>query len=210
MRLRHIPGAKEFVSAHPMVIEEEAALSYRGHWRQLFASDGDLLLEIGMGRGRFIVSSALRAPETNFLGLELREEMVMDAIARVKQDIPNLRFLHANAGLLAEMFAQGELSRIYIHFPDPWPKSRHAKRRLTAVHYLEVYRKILARQGELLLKTDNRDLFEWSLVNFKECGFALEELDFDLQLENSGLTTEYERRFRERGLPIFFVRVRNV
>lgn len=207
--MRRVAGAKDFVSAHQSVLQENTAPAYRGQWRKLFDNEADIHLEIGMGRGRFIVSSAAAHPDVNYLGLELREEMVMDAISRIKQPLPNLRFLQLNADLLPELFSAGEVNRIYINFPDPWPKSRHDKRRLTAPRYLNIYQQILADDGELYFKTDNQELFEWSLANFADSGLDIVELNYNLPEALSGIMTEYERRFRASGQPIFFVRLLN-
>ncbi len=208
MRLRNIPGAKEFVSAHPLVFAEKAALACAGKWRQVFAQDGPIHLEVGMGRGKFILNSALAEPEINFLALEIREEMVFNTIERMETmeiQPKNLRFLWLNAELLPEIFAPGEVERIYLNFPDPWPKSRHAKRRLTSQTFLERYHKILAPQGLLRFKTDNLPLFQWSLGNFRAAGWNLQDVDLDLPEEKSGVITEYESRYRRKGQPIYFL-----
>lgn len=206
MRLRHDPAAAPLVAAHPRVLQESDAPSFRGHWRQLFSQPDDaaLALEIGMGRGRFILTSASLDPDTCYLGLELRAEMVMQALERVEQVPDNLYFLQLNAELLPELFAPGEIDRLYINFPDPWPKSRHAKRRLTAPSFLALYRQVLKEGGQLLFKTDNRPLFDWSLPNLTEAGFALRSVEYDLAAEDSGVITEYEGRFRRKGQPICF------
>ena len=207
MRLRHDPQAAPFVQEHSQVWLEGEASAWRGRWRRLFDAKPTavLALEIGAGRGRFILDSAAAAPDTCFLGLELRAEMVMQAIERVKELPPNLHFLCLNAQLLPELFAPGEADILYINFPDPWPKSRHAKRRLTSLPFLQQYREILSPQGRLCFKTDNRQLFDWSLPNLREAGFELLRLDYQLSEENSGVMTEYERRFRRKGQPICFV-----
>lgn len=208
MRLRNIPGAKEFVAAHPLVFNEQTALLQAGHWRELFAPGQPLHLEIGMGRGRFICESAAAFPHISFLGLEIREEMVMQAIEKL-DDLPappdNLRFLWLNAAALAELFAPGELDMIYLNFPDPWPKTKHARRRLTAPSFISQYAAILKPGGCLRFKTDNQRLFHWSELNFRAAGWNILELDGDLSPERSGMITEYERRYRRLGQPIYFL-----
>ena len=206
MRLRHDPAAIPFVTAHERVLREDDAPACRGSWRGLFGrgKDAVLALEIGIGRGRFILTSSQVQPDVCFLGLELRAEMVMQTIERVRALPPNLYLLQLNASLLPELFAPGEIDLIYLNFPDPWPKARHARRRLTAPEYLQSYRRILRKDGELRFKTDNHDLFEWSLENLAAQGFALRDVDRDLSAERSGVMTEYEKRFRTRGQPIYF------
>lgn len=204
MRLRNIPGAKEAVSASALVWQEAAALEQRGHWQEIFTEEKPLHLEIGMGRGLFITTLYKQMPEFNFLGLEIREEMVLQTLDRLK-DSPapdNLRFLWLNAARLDELFAPNEVERIYINFPDPWPKSRHAKRRLTALPMLDIYEKILVPGGQLRFKTDNQALFDWSVENFVSAGWHLENVTHDLPLEQTVALTEYEKRYRGHGLPI--------
>ena len=202
MRLRHIPGAAEAVAASPLVYSEKTAPGYKGHWRELFGNDAPLHLEIGMGRGKFILAQALAQPDIDFIGLELREEMIMEALEKV-EDIPaNLRFLWVNAGLLPELFAEGEVDKIYLNFPDPWPKSRHAKRRLTAASFLEMYEHILADEGILRFKTDNEDLFRWSVWSFSESGWQEVSVTYDQPWEEAGIISEYETRYRRKGQPI--------
>ena len=206
MRLRHDPAAVPFVAAHDRVLREENAPAYRGKWRSLFQREQDapLHLEIGIGRGRFILNTSLAQPDVCFLGLELRAEMVMQAIGRVKELPPNLYLLQLNAQLLPELFAPREIDVIYINFPDPWPKNKHAKRRLTSPDFLQIYRQVLSESGEIRFKTDNRDLFEWSLLNFEQYGFELSRTDRGLAEEDSGVISEYEKRFRTKGQPIYY------
>lgn len=207
MRLRNIPGAKEAVSASPLVWNEAAALEQQGNWQEIFPQQQPLQLEIGMGRGLFITSLSQRLPGVNFLGLEIREEMVMQTLERLPKEADltnpaNLRFLWLNAARLDELFAENEVSRIYINFPDPWPKSRHAKRRLTALPMLAIYEHILSPGGEIRFKTDNQPLFDWSVQNFTTAGWQLENVTHDLALEDTIALTEYENRYRGHGQPI--------
>ena len=184
MRLRHDPAAAPFVAAHERVLLENDAPAFRGKWRSLFGRDSDaiLALEIGIGRGSFILNSCRAEPDVCFLGLELRAEMVMQAIERVKQLPPNLYLLQLNAQLIAELFAPEELDAIYINFPDPWPKTKHAKRRLTSPDFIQLYKQVLRSSGEIRFKTE----------------------------KDSGVLTEYERRFRRKGQPIYYACAVNV
>ncbi|MDO4581213.1 MAG: tRNA (guanosine(46)-N7)-methyltransferase TrmB [Bacillota bacterium] len=205
MRLRHDAAAEGLIRASALVYDQREAEANRGRWRQLLGGGKSLHLEIGMGRGRFIIASAVAYPDIAFIGLELRAEMLMQALRRLDGAEPdNLRLLWSNADYLAELFDERELDRIYLNFPDPWPKSRHAKRRLTAPRYLELYRRLLRPGGELSLKTDNRELFEFSLANFRDNGWLQADVDFALPLAKSGLLSEYEMRYRRREQPIFY------
>lgn len=202
MRLRHIAGAAEFVAAHPQVIQEQQALSLPGQWPEVFANSHPLHLEIGMGRGRFLLSAAQAEPQINFIGLELCEEVIMQALQRYQQLPENIRILWLNAQLLDQVFAPGEIAKIYLNFPDPWPKNRHAKRRLTWDDYLQKYRRVLAAAGTLRFKTDNPQLFDWSRARFAANGWEPLTLSHDLPLEESGIISEYEARYRRLGQPI--------
>lgn len=203
MRLRHDRAAAARAAASPLTLDAAAAEAQRGSWAALFPAVQPLYLEIGMGRGRFILESAALYPEINYLGLELRAEMIAEALDKIAQPPANLRLLHINAALLGEAFAPGEAARIYLNFPDPWPKSRHAKRRLTAPFFLSLYEQILADQGQLWLKTDDAALFQWSLANLQARNWQLLRISHDLPAERSGVITEYENRYRKRGQPIF-------
>ncbi len=205
MRLRNIPAAKEFVAQSPLALDEAAALAKAGAWRFAFPNQGPLHLEIGAGRGRFLAESALASPDLNFLGLELREEMIMQALAKLASAPANLLFLWMNAARLGEVFAPGEVDLIYLNFPDPWPKARHAKRRLTAPDFLAMYGRILKPGGALRFKTDNPALFQWTELNFSAAGWQILERETDLPLARSGIVTEYESRYRRQGQPIYYI-----
>ena len=204
MRLRRVPGTKERLLGYAgvLVLQPETK---RGLWAQEFGNAAPIQLEIGCGRGRFIVESARANPDINYIGLELREEMVMEAIERAGDNLPaNLRFLWMKAELLPVVFAPGELSVIYLNFSDPWPKKRHAKRRLSHGDFLKIYQRILKSDGRLIMKTDNRPLFDFSLGQFKAWAWRLSEVDFAYPLKGASgdIPTEYEMRFRRRGIPI--------
>lgn len=204
MRLRRVPGTRERLQNYGHLVVFKP-IEQRGRWRQCFGNDNPLCLEIGCGRGRFIVNSAGEFPEQNFIGLELREEMIMDSIDRLENTAPpNMKFIWENADLLPEIFAPGEVDIIYLNFSDPWPKRRHAKRRLTHINFLNEYKKILNPDGEIILKTDNRQLFDFSQQQLIEAGFRLYEVDYDYPLKGAAgdVPTEYEMRFRRQGNPI--------
>jgi len=205
MHLRRMPEAKSNILASPLVFAEKDSLSLAGHWQKTFCKNNHIRLEIGMGKGRFITAAAVADPDNNYLGLEFREEMVWIALKRLVGNEPdNLRFIWANAALLGEMFNQGEIATIYLNFSDPWPKPRHAKRRLTHAAFLRIYHQILSAGGELLFKTDNRAFFDWSLTQIPEMLWQKVAVSYDLPLAQDALMTEYEERYRLRGQAIYF------
>lgn len=205
MRLRRVPGTRERLQNYGHLVVFQP-ISQKGKWHECFGNNNPLCLEIGCGRGRFIVNSAKEFPEKNFIGLELREEMIMDSIDRLDNKAPeNMKFIWENAELLGEIFEQGEIDILYLNFSDPWPKKRHAKRRLTHIGFLNIYKKILNPTGCIVLKTDNENLFDFSQQQLIEAGFRLCEVDYNYPLKGveGDIPTEYEMRFRRKGNPIY-------
>ncbi len=174
--------------------------------QQLFGNDNPIRIEIGCGKGDFIVGTAAKEPDVNFLAVEKVSDVLMLAAEKVKKsELPNVRVCCVDAKELAEIFPEGSIDRIYLNFSDPWPKSRHEKRRLTYRTFLEIYKKILKPDGAVYFKTDNRGLFDFSLEEFKEFGMRLEKLTFDLhnsEYMEGNVMTEYERRFSGMGVSI--------
>ncbi len=208
MRLRNIPGAQEFVAAHPLCLNEDVPLA--GRWADVFGNDHPVELEIGCGKGKFLITLADLNPERNFVGIEQFDSVLMRALQRLdarEEALPNLRFLRMNAERIDAMFAPGEVARIYLNFSDPWPKERHAKRRLTSTRYLARYDRILIPGGTIEFKTDNRDLFRFSLEEAEEAGWRLDactcDLHYDEEMSADNIRTEYEERFTKEGKPIF-------
>ncbi len=208
MRLRNIPGAQETVDAHPLCFNEETPLA--GKWGEIFGNDHPIHLEIGMGKGQFLTTLAEREPQYNFVGIEMFDSVLVRALEKVdgrEKPLPNIRFLRMNAENLCRMFAPEEVAHIYLNFSDPWPKDRHAKRRLTSVRYLERYDRILAPGGQIEFKTDNRDLFRFSLEQAEEAGWTLDactcDLHYDETMNEGNVMTEYEERFTREGKPIY-------
>jgi len=205
MRLRRIPDAMALVHSHPLVVTEAAALTMAGCWQKHFATGNPLHLEIGMGRGLFLTRAAAAHPQHNYVGLERRAEPLLNALERLAEPYPaNLRLLHADASLLTQIFAPNELDVIYLHFPDPWPKSRHAKRRLTAPAFLSQYQQILQPAGHLTLKTDSAAFYHWSCANFQEAGWRLTRASEDWPLAPEEAISNYEQRFRAMMKPICY------
>ena len=167
----------------------------------------ELYVELGTGKGDFITQIAERNPQINFIGLEVEATVVLAAARKVREkNLSNVRLIVFDVENIAELFADHEVDRLYINFCDPWPKKRHAKRRLTHVRFLELYRKILKVGGEIHFKTDNRGLFDFSLEQFAEAGLEVRDVTNDLHAVEppDNIRTEYENKFSEQGVPINF------
>ena len=205
MRLRNIKGSKEFIEASPYVIQEPE--NWKGKRSELFHKDHPLHIEIGMGKGQFIHELAANNPDINYIGIEMYSSVLYRALEkRAETELENLFFLRFDAKYLANIFDHGEVSRIYLNFSDPWPKDRHAKRRLTSPNFLTLYHDILAPDGWIQFKTDNRDLFDFSVESVKESAFwHIDEITYDLHHSEylpGNIMTEYESRFVAEGKPI--------
>ena len=197
-------GAERLEACGKIVIKDLRAEGNTS--QQLFGNDNPIRIEIGCGKGDFIVGTAAKEPDVNFLAVEKVSDVLMLAAEKVKKsELSNIRVCCVDAKELAEIFPEGSIDRIYLNFSDPWPKSRHEKRRLTYRTFLEIYKKILKPGGAVYFKTDNRGLFDFSLEEFKEFGMRLEKLTFDLhnsEYMEGNVMTEYERRFSGMGVSI--------
>ena len=207
MRLRNIPGAQDAILESPYVVQEPQ--TKKGHWTEVFEKKQPLHIEVGMGKGRFLMDLARLHPEINYVGIEMYDSVLLRAMQKreqLEEDLPNLYFIRMDARNLPDVFEKGEVDKIYLNFSDPWPKERHAKRRLTSRQFLERYDKILAPKGTVEFKTDNRPLFEFSLEEVKEAGWVLDASTFDLhhdaKLMEGNVMTEYEEKFSRAGNPI--------
>ena len=179
----------------------------KGKWREAFGNDHPVYVEIGMGKGRFIMDLAARNPDINYLGMERYESVLYRGLQKLEENpLPNLRLLCEDAALLPDFFEKGELDRIYLNFSDPWPKDRHAKRRLTSRQFLERYDKVLKGDGQIEFKTDNVGLFDFSLEEIDAAGWNLDaftrDLHHDTAMNEGNIMTEYEEKFSSRGNPI--------
>ncbi|WP_139491423.1 tRNA (guanosine(46)-N7)-methyltransferase TrmB [Brevibacillus dissolubilis] len=207
MRLRNIPGAENALREYPTFVDEPTR--YRGKWAEYFGNNNPIHLEIGSGKGRFINTLAAKHPDINFIAVELKAEVVLRTAQRTEyKAIPNLALIQFDASNITELFTPGELSRLYLNFSDPWPKKRHAKRRLTHFGFLRNYKTVLKIGGEIHLKTDNEALYEFSLNQFADERFQLRNITFDLhnsEWAENNVMTEYEQRFSERGQRIYRV-----
>lgn len=204
MRLRHIPGAEEAIADSPYVVQNPEA--YRGRFSQLFGSDHPIEIEVGMGKGKFIMELAAENPETNYIGIERYSSVLLRALQKREElELSNIYFMCIDAISLAEVFAPGEVSRIFLNFSDPWPKDRHARRRLTSPEFMKVYHQVLKADGVVEFKTDNQGLFAYSLEAIPEAGWVIDAHTFDLhhsEMAEGNVMTEYETKFSEMGNPI--------
>ena len=172
MRLRHIPGAEQMIEDSPYVIQNPE--ERKGKWHEVFGNHNPIRIEVGMGKGRFIMELAKANPEINYIGIERYSTVLLKAIQKREQlAITNICFMCIDAKNMADIFDMGEVDRIYLNFSDPWPKDRHAKRRLTSPQFMEVYDKILKKDGTVEFKTDNRGLFDYSLESVPEAGWNI-------------------------------------
>lgn len=211
MRLRNIPGAKEVIRTSEYVVQDPEAR--KGLWAAVFPKRQPLHIEVGMGKGRFLMDMAALHPDRNYVGIEMYDSVLLRAIQKresreeEKERLSNLLFLCVDARNLPEIFDRGEVDRVYLNFSDPWPKARHAKRRLTSCEFLKRYEKILSPGGCVEFKTDNRQLFEFSLEEIERAGWELLEKTYDLHREESmmagNVMTEYEEKFSQMGNPIY-------
>ena len=203
MRIRNIKNKNEILAKCPILISKPE--SFKGFWHQIFKNDNPIHIEIGMGKGKFITEMALNNPDINFIGIEKFDSIMVRAVEKVDNEIPNLRFIRMDALNIDEVFCK-EISLIYLNFSDPWPKKRHAKRRLADKTFLEKYDKIFKNSKIIKMKTDNDLLFASSLVSLSEYGYILKEVNLDLlNSDIPNIMTEYEVKFSSKGEKIKYL-----
>ncbi|MGN0351482.1 MAG: tRNA (guanosine(46)-N7)-methyltransferase TrmB [Roseburia sp.] len=205
MRLRNIKGADEAIEKSEYCIKNPETL--KGNWQSVFPTEQPIHIEVGMGKGRFIMDLAAANPNINYLGIERYTSVLFRAVQKMDLNpLPNLRFLCIDAATLPEIFAKDEISKIYLNFSDPWPKDRHAKRRLTSREFFARYDQILQKDGCVEFKTDNQDLFTFSLEEIPEAGWKVDAFTRDLHhddvMNQGNIMTEYEEKFSSLGNPI--------
>lgn len=206
MRLRNIPGSREVIAENPWCIPETQQT--KGKWNSIFGNDHPIHIEIGMGKGQFILTLARQNPHINYVGIEKYSSVLLRGLQKIEEEpLENIRFIRMDAENICEMFDCNEVARIYLNFSDPWPKDRHAKRRLTSKPFLQCYQQILSPSGQIEFKTDNRNLFDFSLEEIQNAGWTIHAHTFHLHddpLMNEGnILTEYEEKFSSLGNPIF-------
>lgn len=206
MRLRNIQGARDAIAESPLVVHKPEKA--KGNWRELFGNSNPIRIEIGMGKGKFIHELAGKNPGINYVGIEKYSSVLLRALQKMDEEMrENLLFIRMEAEDIGEVFAPGEVDRIYLNFSDPWPKDRHAKRRLPSKEFLARYDRILKKDGILEFKTDNRALFEFALEELPEAGWKADFVTYDLHRDGekmkSNIMTEYEEKFSLNGNPIY-------
>lgn len=207
MRLRNNPKAYDIMNENKEFVVIEPT-EFKNNWKSIFGNDNPIYIEIGMGKGDFIYENARRNPNINYIGIEKFPSVLAAAINKINlqaQKVSNLRLMRYDAIELNDVFGENEVDKIFLNFSDPWPKSRHAKRRLTSSKFLDVYHKILKDQGTIEFKTDNRGLFEYSIISFNQYPLDLEYISLDLHNSDENkenIMTEYERKFCMKG-PIY-------
>ena len=202
MRLRNVKNKDQILSSSPFFIADGS--SYKGKWHRLFGNDRPIYLEIGMGKGKFLIENAIRYPEINFIGIERYDSVLARALEKVPEDLKNIKIVRLNAEYIEKLFDH-EISLIYLNFSDPWPKKKHHRRRLTSLEFLSKYDTIFQTDAVIVQKTDNADLFAYSLCCLSQYGYVLEDVSLDYQptVEDENIETEYEERFRKLHLPIY-------
>lgn len=204
MRLRNKKNANVIVNESEYVIQNPK--DQRGKWNLVFDNTNEIQIEIGMGKGNFITTMAMQHPEINYIGIEKYDSVIVTAVKRLaeqEEKIANLRFIRMDAQEIAEVFDH-EISRIYLNFSDPWPKAKHAKRRLTSPEFLNRYDSIFKDRKVIFQKTDNQNLFEFSMASLQEHGYSLKAVTRDLYANpiEGNVPTEYETKFSKQGIKI--------
>lgn len=205
MRLRRKPWVDEAIHEYDDFVypkDRPAGESEKGRWQEIFGRRAPIFVELGTGKGDFISQMAELHPEVNFIGIEMQQDVLITAARKVREKgLRNVRLLVFDIAGLKMIFAYGEVSRFYVNFCDPWPKKRHAKRRLTHRNFLACYQDLLLSGGKLFFKTDNRLLFDFSLEEFEAAGLPVTDVSYDLHAEErpDNVMTEYERKFSGRG-----------
>ena len=203
MRLRNVKNKEEIMNSSNYLIRNPK--NYKGKWNSLFNNNNPIFIEIGMGKGKFIIDNAKMYPNINFIGIEKYDSVVAKALQKIPEDLNNLIIVRGDALEIDEWF-DGEIDKIYLNFSDPWPKNRHHLRRLSSRVFLEKYDSIFKDNCDIEMRTDNRDLYTYSLVSFSENGYILKEVSLDLHKDDMPvITTEYEDKFSSLGTPIYYV-----
>ena len=206
MRLKNIKGAKEMVEKSKYIIKNPEI--FKGNYKLLFNNNNPINLEIGTGKGDFIINMAKKNPNINFIGIEMFDSVIIRALEKIEnEEIPNLKLIRFDATEIENIFNK-EIDTIYLNFSDPWPKNRHEKRRLTSDRFLKRYDSIFKKRPHIIQKTDNRKLFEFSLISYIQNGYIIKNISLDLHKdEYENIETEYEKKFINLGYPIYMVEV---
>jgi len=204
LRLRNVKNKKEILSNSTFIVENPK--EHLGKWNKLFNNNNPIHIEIGMGKGKFIKEKALNNPNINYIGIERIDSILAKAVKGIKNDIINLKLIRLDAQNIEEVFDK-EVECLYLNFSDPWPKDRHSKRRLTSEIFLNKYEKIFSKDKIIIQKTDNRNLFEYSIESLTKSGYKIEKVSLDLHksdIENN-VMTEYEEKFMKENKIIYYL-----
>lgn len=206
MRLRNVKGASDIINNSPYLIKNYK--DYKGKYKTIFKNDNPIHIEIGMGKGDFIIGMAKKYPNINFIGIEKFDSVIVRAIEKLDEEIPNLKLIRMDATKIEEVFYK-EIDTIYLNFSDPWPKNRHEDRRLSSKKFLEKYENLFRNDKVIIMKTDNRKLFEFSLISFVEYNYKIKKISLDLYSDDikDNVQTEYEKKFHNLGFPIYQITV---
>ena len=208
MRLRKIKNADIIVNSSKYVIKNYK--ENKGKWNKIFNNNNEIRLEIGMGKGNFIINQAIKNPDINFIGVEKFDSVLVRAVEKLEAlDLPNLKIIMMDAKEINEVFDK-EINVLYLNFSDPWPKKRHELRRLTSPVFLNLYNNIFKEDKVIIQKTDNRKLFEYSLISYTNNGYKIEKISLDLYNDDikDNIQTEYEEKFSKKGQTIYMVEVK--
>lgn len=204
MRLRNVKNKETIMEKSKFLIRDEE--NYRGKWNSVFKNNNPIEIEIGTGKGNFIIEKALTNPNINYIGIERYDSVIVRALERIPDSVTNLKLIRMNAIDIDKIFDK-EVCTIYLNFSDPWPKKRHALRRLTSRVFLEKYEETFKGEKNIYQKTDNQNLFEYSIINLTNYGYKIEDISLDLhnsQIEGN-IETEYEKKFSESGNKIYYL-----
>ena len=207
MRLRKVRGASEIIEKSLYVIKDYK--NHKGNFKKVFNNLNPICCEIGMGKGDFLIGMAKKYPNINFIGIEKFDSVIVRAIEKIDEDIPNLKLIRMDAGEIEEVFNK-EIETLYLNFSDPWPKNRHENRRLTSLNFLKKYDGIFKKEKNIIMKTDNRKLFEFSLIQFSNYNYNIDNISLNLYDDDTkdNIQTEYEKKFHNLGYPIYMVHVK--
>ncbi len=207
MRQRNVKNKNDIINNSKYIINNPYEL--KGKWHKVFNNDNPIYIEIGMGKGKFILENALKYPNINFIGIEKYDSIIALAIKKIEvNELSNLRLIRIDANEIDDIFDK-EIDKIYLNFSDPWPKPRHEKRRLTSSLFLDKYDNIFRNDKVIEFKTDNELLFEYSLISFNEHNYKIKEINLNLHKENvpDNIMTEYEEKFSSLNNVIYYVKV---
>lgn len=207
MRLRNVRGASDIIDNSIYILKDYK--NYKGKFNELFNNQNPIHIEIGMGKGDFIIGMAKKYPDINFIGIEKFDSVMVRAVEKLEEEIPNLKLIKMDATNIEEVFYK-EIDTIYLNFSDPWPKNRHEDRRLTSTKFLTRYDNLFKTGKHIIMKTDNRKLFEFSIISLTNYEYKIEEISLDLYNDGAkdNVQTEYERKFVSKGFPIYKIDVK--